>query len=49
MTVMRIGTINEFLQAEQSYIKGRLIRLVGDYDNHYVNELSQELYKGVYI
>ena len=49
MTVMRIGTINEFLQAEQSYIKGRLIRLEGDYDNHYVNELSQELYKGVYI
>ena len=49
MTVMRIGTINEFLQAEQSYIKGRLFRLVGDYDNHYVNELSQELYKGVYI
>ena len=49
MTVMRIGTINEFLQPEQSYIKGRLIRLEGDYDNHYVNELSQELYKGVYI
>ena len=49
MTVMRIGTINEFLQAEQSYIKGRLIRLEGDYDKHYVNELSQELYKGVYI
>ena len=49
MTVMRIGTINEFLQAEQSYIKGRLIRLEGNYDNHYVNELSQELYKGVYI
>ena len=49
MTVMRIGTINEFLQLEQSYIKGRLIRLEGDYDNHYVNELSQELYKGVYL
>lgn len=49
MTVMRIGTINEFLRPEQSYIKGRLIRLEGDYDNHYVNELSQELYKGVYI
>lgn len=49
MTVMRIGTINEFLQADQSYIKGRLIRLEGNYDNHYVNELSQELYKGVYI
>ena len=49
MTVMRIGTINEFLQPEQSYIKGRLIRLECDYDNHYVNELSQELYKGVYL
>lgn len=49
MTVMAIGTISEYLKAEESYIKGRLIRLEGDYDNHYVNELSQELYKGVYI
>ena len=49
MTVMAIGTISEYLKPEESYIKGRLIRLVGDYDNHYVNELSQELYKGVYI
>ena len=49
MTVMAIGTISEYLKPEKSYIKGRLIRLVGDYDNHYVNELSQELYKGVYI
>ena len=49
MTVMTIGTISEYLKSEESYIKGRLIRLVGDYDNHYVNELSQELYKGVYI
>ena len=49
MTVMAIGTISEYLKPEESYIKGRLIRLEGDYDNHYVNELSQELYKGVYI
>ena len=49
MTVMAIGTISEYIKPEESYIKGRLIRLVGDYDNHYVNELSQELYKGVYI
>ena len=49
MTVMAIGTISEYLKSEESYIKGRLIRLVGDYDNHYINELSQELYKGVYI
>ena len=49
MTVMAIGTISEYLKPEESYIKGRLIRLVGDYDNHYINELSQELYKGVYI
>lgn len=52
MTVMRIGTIAEFLQDEMSYIKGQLIRLVSDstdIDYHIVNEIASEIYKGAYI
>ena len=49
MTVMRVGNINDFLLADDTYIKGKLIRLDGDYDNHFTNELANELYKGVFI
>lgn len=50
MTVMRIGTIKEFLQPELSYIKGKLIRLEDDNINfHVINTISGELNKGVYI
>ena len=50
MTVMRIGTIQEFLRSEPSYIKGKLIRLE-DTDNnfHTVNEIANEINKGVFI
>ena len=50
MTVMRIGTINQFLQSEPSYIKGKLIRLesVND-DFHMIRSIAEELYKGVFI
>ena len=50
MTVMRIGTIREFLMSEKSYIKGKLIRLENfNEDFHYVNELANEFNKGVFI
>lgn len=50
MTVMRIGTIREFLKSEKSYIKGKLIRLENfNEDFHYVNELANEFNKGVFI
>lgn len=50
MTVMRIGTIREFLKQEKSYIKGKLIRLENfNEDFHYVNELANEFNKGVFI
>ena len=50
MTVMRIGTIKEFLQPELSYIKGKLIRLEDNNINfHVINTISGELNKGVYI
>ena len=58
MTVMRIGTMNEFISNSWSYndieskgyIKGKLIRLetIED-DYHIVNAISGELNKGVYI
>ena len=47
MTVMRIGTIGEFIRpTEQSYIKGRLIRLDIHEDSNYINAISDEIYKG---
>ena len=50
MTVMRIGTLNEFLKNDLTYIKGRLIRLEGlNEDYHYLNDLNNELYMGVFI
>ena len=49
MTVMRIGTISEFKQRTPTYIKGKLIRLEINDDNHIVNEIANELNKGVYI
>ena len=50
MTVMRIGTINQFLQSEPSYIKGKLIRLESVRDDyHMIKSIAEELYKGVFI
>ena len=49
MTIMRIGTIVEFIQEEPSYIKGKLIRLENVGDNHLVAEISSELNQGIFI
>ena len=50
MTVMRIGTIREFLKEEPTYIKGKLIRVTtAPEDFNYVNELANEFNKGVFI
>ena len=47
---MKIGTLNEFVMQEETYIKGKLIMLENmDFDNHYVNELANELNKGFRI
>lgn len=47
MTVMRIGTIGEFIKpTEQSYIKGQLIRIDIHEDFNYINAISDEIYKG---
>lgn len=50
MTVMTIGKIVDYLQIDQSYIKGKLIRLENISDDfHIINAISGELNKGVYI
>jgi outer membrane lipoprotein SlyB len=49
MTIMRIGTIAEFIQEEPSYIKGKLIRLENVGDNHMVAEIASELNQGIFI
>lgn len=49
MTVMRIGKIEDYLQIEPSYIKGQLIRLQVNEDNHLLEAIRQEVNKGVYV
>ena len=49
MTVDRIGTIGEFLQNTESYIKGKLIRITIDEDNHFIEAIANELDRGVFI
>ena len=50
MTVMRIGTIAEFIKNDYTYIKGKFIRIENvDEDFHYINELANEFNKGVFI
>lgn len=48
MTVMRIGTISEFIMPpyQTRYIKGRLIRLDIHEDFHYISAIADEIYKG---
>lgn len=50
MTIMRIGTINDFIRQEESYIKGKLIRTdLIKADSHEVMELAAELNQGIFI
>ena len=47
---MRIGTIAEFIKQEPTYIKGQLIRLeTVQEDTNYINEIANEINKGVFI
>lgn len=49
MTVMRIGTLEEFKKTDMSYIKGSLIRLDDIHgDSRLLNDIYSELYKGVF-
>ena len=50
MTVGRIGTISEFLRADKTYIKGKIIRIEDLHEDfNYLNEIGQEMDKGVFI
>lgn len=50
MTIMRIGTINDFIRQEESYIKGQLIRTdLIKADSHEIMELAAELNQGIFI
>lgn len=50
MTVMRIGTVQEFLRSERTYIKAKIIRIEDLEDEyHMLNEIASEMSKGVFI
>ena len=50
MTIGRIGLILDFKNpSEQTYIKGQIIRLEGEFDTHTANEIANEFMKGWYI
>ena len=50
MTIGRIGHILDFKhQDAQTYVKGQIIRLEGNFDTHEANEIANEFMKGWYI
>lgn len=50
MTVMRTGTIGEFLTGDYSYVQGKMILINGINDDfHLLKAISEEIGKGVYI
>lgn len=50
MTIGRIGKISDFKHPEgQTYVKGQIIRLIGNFDTHTINEIANEFNKGWYI
>ena len=50
MTIMRIGTLAEFMTNERHYFKGRLIRCEAIEDDfHVLTAIAEELNKGVFI
>lgn len=49
MSVEAIGTISDYKQTNKTFIQGQLIRLEGlDVSSHEVNEINNELMRGVY-
>jgi hypothetical protein len=49
MSVGVIGHIEDYLQSSESYIKGQVIRLNINEENHMVEDIKNEIYKGVFI
>lgn len=49
MTVMKIGTISDYLTNTYSFIQGKIIRLTDVGESAIAAEIYNEIYKGVYI
>lgn len=50
MTIMRIESVGYFLQTQETYIKGQLIRLNDFYEDYHIAvEIVSELKKGIFI
>lgn len=50
MTIGRIGSLNQFINpAEETYVKGQIIKLDIPEDSHFVTDIANEIYKGVRI
>ena len=50
MTIGRIGALKDFRNpAEETYVKGQLIRLEIPEDSHFVSDIAAEIYKGVRV
>lgn len=50
MTTMTVGTMREYLLDEETYIKGKIIRIENtDIDYHLLLELATEIQRGVFI
>lgn len=50
MTIGRIGALKDFRNpAEETYLKGQLIRLEIPEDSHFVSDIAAEIYKGVRV
>lgn len=50
MTVMRTGTIRDYLQPDYSYVQGKMIRMESlQAENHLLVAIADEIHKGVYI
>lgn len=49
MTVMKIGTINDYLTDNYSFIQAKIIRLTDAGESAIAAEIYNEIYKGVYI
>lgn len=49
MTIMTIGKIADYLNEEENFIQGQLIRIDIDEDYHIVNSIASDIKRGVYI
>ena len=49
MTIMRVGSLTDFVSSGGNYLKGKLIRIELTDDSHVVSDINNELNQGVYL